>query len=437
MTRIRVLRTALCFGVLLAVCSPAKGAACPDSEDNLTLPAGFCATVFARDLGYARHLTVRDNGDVYVAIRGDEGGIVALRDTDGDGRADQQAKFGPRGGTGIGIRDNQLYFAMPTRIVRYALDDERLVPKGRPETVVSGFNRQRAHATKTIAFDNEGGLFTNIGAPSNACQNPQRTKGAPGQTPCPELDEHAGIWRYPADTPGQDAFEDGERFATGIRNAVANAWHPTWQRLFVVQHGRDQLSELWPDAFTTAQRVELPAEEFFDARKGDDFGWPYCFYDPFKKKKVLAPEYGGDGDKVGRCADARDPLVGFPAHWAPNDLLFYTGRQFPAYYRNGAFVAFHGSWNRAPEPQRGFNVAFVRMNDGKVVPNEDADFEVFADGFAGTDAVRGPSNARYRPTGLAESIDGSLYVSESRTGRVWRITYETPAEAAPVAGPSR
>lgn len=407
----------------------ADGPACANPDD-LVLPPGFCATVFARDLGYARHLVVRDNGDVYVALRGGDGGIVGLRDTDGDGRADKQAKFGPGGGTGIGIHDDHLYFAMPMRIVRYALDEERLVPRARPQTVVDGFKKQRSHASKTIAFDEDGGLFTNIGAPSNACQNPQRTQGAPGQDPCPELEHHAGIWRYDADLSDQDAFDNGARYTTGIRNAIANAWHPTFKRLFVVQHGRDQLSELWPDEFTTAQRVELPAEEFFGAEKGDDFGWPYCFYDPFTNTKVLAPEYGGDGKKVGRCADARDPLVGFPAHWAPNALMIYTGDQFPERYRNGAFVAFHGSWNRAPEPQRGFNVAFVQMRDGKVVPNDDALFEIFADGFAGTDTVRGPSDARYRPTGLAQSRDGSVYVSESRTGRIWRITYSAPSAAA-------
>ncbi|MEM6641154.1 MAG: PQQ-dependent sugar dehydrogenase [Pseudomonadota bacterium] len=411
-----------------AVAKDATTRPCADKVDGLTLPEGFCASVFATGLGHARHIAVHDNGDVYVSLRGEDGGIVALRDTDGDGEADRDAKFGPRGGTGIGIRSGYLYFAMPTRIVRYALDGTRLVPRGRPEIVVDGFNRQRAHATKTIAFDDAGGLYTNIGAPSNACQDPQRTPGTPGQDPCPELAQHAGIWRYDADATDQNAFEDGERYATGIRNAVATAWHSQVDSLYVVQHGRDQLSELWPESFTTAQRVELPAEEFFDVGQGDDFGWPYCFYDPFQKKKVLAPEYGGDGKEIGRCASARDPLVGFPAHWAPNALLFYTGEQFPARYRGGAFVAFHGSWNRAPEPQRGYNVAFVPLDDGKVVADGDKPYTIFADGFAGSDVIPSPGSATYRPTGLAQTPDGALLVSDSRKGRIWRVSYNrTPA----------
>lgn len=405
---------------------------CAASADDLTLPPGFCASVFASDLGYARHLAVRDNGDVYVALRGDDGGVVALRDTDGDGRADKQDKFGPEGGSGIGIRDGYLYFAMPTRIVRYRLDAEALVPPGEPETVVSGFQSQRVHASKTVTFDEQGRLYVNIGVPSNACQSPQRSPGVAGRDPCPELQTAGGIWRYPADKTGLDAYADGEVYGTGIRNALANDWHPAFDRLYAVQHGRDQLSELWPDLYTVAERVELPAEELLSIANGDDFGWPYCYYDPFKKQKVLGPEYGGDGNKVGRCADAKDPVVGFPAHWAPNDLLIYTGRQFPAYYRHGAFVAFHGSWNRAPEPQRGFNVAFVRLSNDKAVARDGKDFEVFADGFAGTDNVRSPGDARYRPSGLAQTPDGALLVSDSRTGRVWRVEYQTPAESGAV-----
>ncbi len=423
------------LGLAVAGCSPgsAPSATTPpvtapatcEAVDDLVLPRGFCASVFADGLGYARHLAVRDNGDVYVAIRGEEGGLVALRDTDGDGVADRQERFAERGGTGVKLRNGYLYFAMPTRIVRYPLAAGELAPAAPPEVVVTGFIDQRSHATKTVAFDDAGGLYSNIGAPSNACQSPQRTKEAPGLDPCPELERQAGIWRFAADELGQDAYGDGQRYATGIRNAVAKAWHPAFGRLFTVQHGRDQLSELWPEIYTDEQRAELPAEEFFAVDDGDDFGWPYCMYDQRLGRKVLAPEYGGDGEAVGRCADTEDPIVAFPGHWAPNDLLFYTGRNFPSTYRNGAFVAFHGSWNRAPFPQKGFNVAFVPFRDG--APS--GDYEIFADGFAGPGEIRGPRDARYRPTGLAQGPDGSLYISDSRQGRIWRVRYETPAES--------
>ena len=214
-------------------------------------------------------------------------------------------------------------------------------------------------------------------------------------------------------------MEDGVRYATGIRNGVANAWNASTGKLYVVQHGRDALDGLWPDLFTEEQNNELPSEEFFEVEEGDDFGWPYCYHDPMQNKKVLNPEYGGDGTEVGRCEDAKDPLYGFPGHWAPNDLLFYEGTRFPEYYHGGAFVAFHGSWNRSPV-QRGYNVTFAPFADGALA----GDPITFADGFTGADSLSAPSVARARPTGLAMGPDGSLFISDSVQGRLWRIFYE-------------
>jgi glucose/arabinose dehydrogenase len=133
----------------------------------------------------------------------------------------------------------------------------------------------------------------------------------------------------------------------------------------------------------------------------------------------LNPEYGGDGQKVGRCDQYALPLVAFPGHWAPNDLLFYTGTQFPAQYRGGAFIAFHGSWNRAPLPQKGYNVTFVPFSGDKV----SGKYEVFADGFAGKMPLAQPNDAVARPEGLAVGPDGSLYVTEGQKGRIWRVMY--------------
>jgi glucose/arabinose dehydrogenase len=184
-----------------------------------------------------------------------------------------------------------------------------------------------------------------------------------------------------------------------------------------MQHGRDQLSQNWPALFTQEQSAEKPAEELLRVDEGDDFGWPYCFYDAETHTKVLAPEYGGDGAETGRCAEAEDPVFGFPGHWAPNGILFYTGHNFPARYRNGVFIAFHGSWNRAPMPQAGYNVSFLTMTDG-VAGQE---FEVFADGFAGAD--KSPGGAEHRPVGLAEGPNGSLFITDDESGRIWRVVY--------------
>ena len=195
---------------------------------------------------------------------------------------------------------------------------------------------------------------------------------------------------------------------------MALTLHPSGA-LFGVVHGRDQLSALWPDYFTNEMSADKPAEELVRIDRGDDFGWPYCYYDSDSGTKVLAPEYDGDGVAVGRCADMEDPLVDFPAHWAPNDLEFYSGTQFPEHFRGGAFVAFHGSWNRAPLPQAGYNVAFAPFTDGAPT----GEWEIFADGFAGEELS--PRSAAHRPVGLALGPDGSLYISDSVRGRIWRI----------------
>jgi mono/diheme cytochrome c family protein len=168
----------------------------------------------------------------------------------------------------------------------------------------------------------------------------------------------------------------------------------------------------------------LPSEEFIQVKEGSDFGWPYCYYDHIQKKKVLAPEYGGDGKILGRCSNADLPLMGFPGHWAPNDLYFYQGDQFPQRYKHGAFIAFHGSTNRAPYPQSGYFIAFVPFKDG--APS--GEWEVFADGFAGVDPIVNVSDAVYRPMGIAIGPDGSLYVSETEKGKVWRIMYKGDKE---------
>jgi glucose/arabinose dehydrogenase len=161
----------------------------------------------------------------------------------------------------------------------------------------------------------------------------------------------------------------------------------------------------------------LPAEEMFLIKKGDDFGWPYCYYDGQQKLKVQSPEYGGDGKKTTGCDNKQKPIYAFPAHWAPNGLMFYTGDQFPEKYKHGAFIAFHGSWNRAPQAQGGYSVVFLPFKDGK--PN--GEYEIFADGFAG--AEKTPNEADHRPCGLAQGRDGSLYISDDQKGRIWKVMY--------------
>ncbi len=395
----------------------------PDADNGgLILPDGFSALVVADTLGHARHIQVNRQGDIYISLNRPKngGGIVCLRDTTNDGRADLIKYFGEHHGTGIALKDDYLYLGADTLVVRYPMIYSQLLPHDAEEIIVQGLPHNSQHAAKPLTFDQDGNLYVTVGAPSNACMEQSRTKGSPGMDPCPLLERHGGIWQFKADQLNQNQVLDGERFATGIRHAVAIDWNTTESTLFAVQHGRDQLSQLFPDLYDAKQNAELPAEEFLLVEEGSDFGWPYCYYDPMQQAKVLAPEYGGDGHTLGRCEDKDDPIMAFPAHLAPNDLLFYTGDMFPERYKNGAFIAFHGSWNRAPEVQEGYFVAFVSFK-GKL---PSGDWEVFADGFAGVDVVNSPRDAAYRPCGLAQGPDGSLFVTDDVQGRVWRIMYE-------------
>jgi glucose/arabinose dehydrogenase len=420
----RVLLSALGCAALCALALQAqqRPPLCDPGNGGITLPAGFCAAVVADNLGFARHLAVSPRGDLYTVQRSirdglPPGSVIALRDADGDGRFEQQERFGPGlNGTSLAFRDRFLYVGADVKIVRYRVGDT-LVPKGEPETIVDGFDPNRQHSAKPFAFGPNGELFVHIGAPSNSCQNPDRKAEVPGQQPCPILVEHAGIWKYDANTPNQKHSAD-RRYSTGMRHTVSLVWNPATRGLYGVQHGRDQLDVMWPKLFDAKQNAELPAEEMQQYTEGANFGWPYCYYDPFQNKRVLAPEYGGDGKKEGDCAKFTKPVVTFPAHIGPNALLFYSGTQFPAEYRGGAFIAFHGSWNRAPLPQKGYQVMFVPFTDGKAgTPT------VFADMFGGADPVMDPRKAAYRPSGLAQARDGAIYVSDDTKGRIWRITY--------------
>ncbi len=396
----------------------------PKYDPSIQLPDGFKAVVVSDSIGiWARHIAVRENGDIYVQMRKlkDGYGVTAMRDTDGDGKADVIKRFGNHEGSGMAIEGDYLYCSSHEAVFRYQLNKDELLPDEDSRVLIAGgFPEQRQHPDKTFALDGQGNIYVNVGAPSNCCMEEMRTAGSPGMDPCPQLERQAGVWKFDANTPAQTQTKDGTRFASGIRNAIAIEWNHQTNSLFVLQHGRDQLSQFFPDMYNDEQNAELPAEEFFELKEGDFCGWPYCFYDQFQSKKILCPEYGGDGKTVGRCSDAIQPIVAFPGHIAPNDLVFYDAEQFPEQYKNGAFIAFHGSWNRAPLPQKGFSVAFVPFQDGKV----SGDWEIFAEGFGGSDNIASPRDAKHRPTGLTLGPDGSLYITDSRKGKIWKIVYE-------------
>ena len=398
----------------------ARVPACDADNGAITLPAGFCAVVAADNVGIGRQMAVAANGDLFVATRNSEnspGAIVALRDTNGDGKFDVREQFASEGGTGLALRPGYVYLGQDTKVVRYPRREGELKASGPAETIAT-LPDQQGHRAKGLAFDGSGGMYVNVGAPANACQSTgqnDRKPGVPGQMPCPLLENHGGIWRFDANKTGQTQQNGGRRYATGMRQPYALAWHDG--SLYAVMHGRDQLDTLFPKFFNAKQNAELPSEEFLRVTDGANFGWPYCYHDWQQGKRVQNPEYGGDGKKEGDCAKYSSPVAGFPGHWAPGSLIFYTGSQFPAKYRGGAFIAFQGSWNRAPEPQGGYNVAFQPMK-GQAAAGR---YEVFADGFAGKNPLANPQEARFRPSGLALAPDGSIYISDMVKGRIWRV----------------
>ncbi len=397
----------------------AHGALTPaDNNDGLVLPPGFRAVVVAEKLKPLRNMAVAPNGDLYIKTAKD--GIYALRDTDGDGKADVIKEFGSGGGTGIALRGDWLYESTDDHVFRYKLTPGELVPTGAPERVIRDLPNGHQHAAKALAFGADGQLYVETGSPSNAYGGKKdRALGATGEDPTEFLKTHGGYWRYDPDKLEQTQA-DGYHFSTGHRQSTTIALNPANGKLFIGIHGRDQLNTVAPQFYTAKDNAENPAEVLHELTDGANFGWPYTYWDALTHQRKINPEYGGDGKKLAEAGKYPDPLVAFPAHWSPMQLAFYTGTQFPAKYRHGAFLAFQGSWNRAPEPQQGYRVVFIPF-DAKGMPT--GEYETFADNFMGKPEIKSPNDAVHRPNGVAVGPDGSLYIADSKAGSVWRIIY--------------
>jgi glucose/arabinose dehydrogenase/cytochrome c5 len=432
--------------LLLALASPAnaqvaQGRPIPDADDGaINLPPGFRALVVADNLVVGkrvgntpeklRGLAVAANGDVYA--KGKFGLIWALRDTDADGRVDLIREFGPGdGGTHLMFHEGWLYHSSRTAIYRYKYTPGELVPSGEMQTVVKNLPAEKDHDAKAFAFDDRGRLLVEIGSPFNVLSDGDRRLGAKGKTDAEVADfqkTYGGFWRFDASKLDQTQA-DGTRFSTGHRHALALQFHPTSQNFFMVQMGRDNLNVVDPAHYDELDNAERVSEVMHLLREGANLGWPYAYWDPIKKAHMLAPEYGGDNRKRSDPSLYDKPVVAFPAHWAPLQMALYHGTQFPAKYRGGMFVAFHGSWNRAPRSQGGYNVCFVPF-DEKGMPK--GNYERFADGFAGIEEFTRPGDARFRPAGVAVGPDGSLYIGETEKGRIWRVIHT--GETTPAGG---
>ena len=393
---------------------------CDPDNGGLNLPGGFCALVVydaktaTGGPARVRDIAVAPNGDVFVADQSPGGGVLALRDTNGDGKADETARFGTSPGNGIYFRSPYLYFAPNDRVERYLMSPASLTPVAGPEVIVSGLPATGNHVTKTIVVTESGALFVGVGSSTDSCQAMPGVPGSLGIDPCPDLPIRAGIWRYDANLPGQ-VHSAANRFATELRNMVAIALNPYDGELYGVQQGRGGLNQ---QSSRTCSHPRMtprcrPRSSSAFTKAGTTGGRTATTMEG-SRRRCWRRSMAAMETTVGRCADAEDPLLAFPAHYAPNGLLFYGGDQFPGKYRGAAFIAFHGGTN-LPES---YNVTVVRFTNGR--PHQP---EVFADGFIGEGAVNLPADADHRAMALAEGPDGSLYITDDAGGRIWRVLH--------------
>lgn len=339
--------------------------------DRVQLPPGFRIGLYARDVPGARSLALSPAGTVFVGSRG-AGKVYALRDKDGDGRADEIITLlqGLDTPNGVAFKDGDLYVAQISRVLRYRGIEARLKNPPEPEVFYDGLPTDRHHGWKFIRFGPDGRLHVPVGAPCNICD--------PG-------DPYAAILRLAPDGKSREIV------ARGVRNTVGFDWHPRTKELWFTDNGRDWMGD------------DRPPDELNRApRPGMHFGFPYCHGQSLKD-----PDFGSGRD----CSRYAPPARELGPHVAALGMRFYTGKMFPGRYRNQIFIAEHGSWNRSAPI--GYRVTLVRLDEG----GRAVEYAPFAHGW-----LQGGS-AWGRPVDVQELPDGSLLVSDDRAGAVYRITY--------------
>ena len=339
---------------------------------EITVPAGFRVDVYAEQLGGARALAVDPEGVLLVSIAS-RGRVVALRDRRGTGRATEVVTILkdlelPHG---LAFRGGHLYVAETGRIVRYRYHAGTQTAV-EPTVVVRGLPQAAHHWTRSIVFGPDDKLYVGIGSSCDVCRerDPRR----------------AAIVRYNADGSG------AQLFATGLRNPVGLAFHPTTAALWTTVNERD-----WPAG-------GAPPDYVTEVRHGAAYGWPQCFAQG--RAFLRDPTFDGPGG----CRAMTLPSLELAPHAAPLGLAFYTGAQFPSEYLGDLFVALHGS--RPGLPPVGYKIVRVRFRHGHA-----AGVEEFSTGWRDGERVIG------RPVDLAVGRDGSLYVSDDHADRIHRVSY--------------
>jgi len=354
------------------------------------VPKGFQVSVFADNLSDARWMAVAPNGDIFLAeppgdykARGG-GKITVLRDANNDGKADQRFTYLPATAGfsyphGLAFQAGYLYVGDVRGIWRFPYSDGQ-TSAGKPEKVtgkVQDLAPKNGHITRNIAFGPDGGLYLALGSKDNIS------------------DFKPGAQVFKINTDGSMS-----EFASGIRNPVGIAFQPGTNNLYVVTNERDGLGD------------NLPPDYMTSVKQGGFYGYPYAYIG-----KNPDPVWGAK-DPGGKVASTITPDVLFHAHSAPTGLVFYTGSNFPAEYRNDAFVSLHGSWNSGNPT--GYKVVRVHFVNGKPVNG----YENFATGFWNGMGNSGePAKVWGRPVGLAVAKDGSLLIADDVANVVWRVAY--------------
>ncbi|MBV9495053.1 MAG: sorbosone dehydrogenase family protein [Acidobacteria bacterium] len=340
----------------------------------LHLPAGFKATLWAKDLDEPRTMAYAPNGDIFVVESGGNR-IRAFRDPNADGVPESSYVYatGLHQPYGIAFRGNQLYIGNTDAVVR--LDYKPGAPASAEPTRITPLP-SGGHWTRNVVFNKDGSkMYVSIGSRSNVSAD--------------EGDMRAVIMEYNPDGSGKRTF------ASGLRNAVGLAWEPTTGSLWAAINERDGLGD------------DVPPDYVTEVRSGAFYGWPFAYIGQHEEPRLK-------GQRPDLVKKAIVPSVLVEAHAAALGLAFYTGKMFPAQYQGGAFVALHGSWNRSK--RSGYKVIHIPFRNGR----PSGGYDDFLTGFA-PDANR--REVWGRPVGVLVLKDGSLLVSDDGGGAIWRVTY--------------
>jgi glucose/arabinose dehydrogenase len=345
----------------------------------LDAPDGFRVQVFADSLGHARMLAVAEDGTVFLTAP-KEGKVHALRDGDGDGEAESVETVLENLPMvhGIAIHGDSIYLAAPGT-VWISLRGEDGNP-GEPEVLIDDLPDGGQHPNRTMRIGPDGKLYISVGSTCNACEQTDP--------------EHATILRAALDG------SDREVFARGLRNTLGFDWRPGTAEMWGMDHGSD------------GRGNEEPPEELNRLREGKNYGWPFAYGDRQVDPLMDDPREGGM-TKEEFAATTEPAALTYTAHSAPIGMEFYRGDRFPERYRNGAFVAFRGSWNRFPAT--GYKIAYIRFENGQPVEIED-----FVTGFL----IENGTAHFGRLAGLAIAADGALLFTDDTNGMVYRVSSE-------------